>query len=149
LLDGWVLSGITTFQSGNPFSIAATTGFNGVAGSGGERADRVAGQSVVGPKSLTEYFNTAAFVDPAYLTWGNSGVNIVRGPGINNWDISLGKNTKINERFNLQYRAEFLNAWNHPSFSGVNNWLGGGPVFGQVTSARDPRLIQMGLKLQF
>jgi hypothetical protein len=148
-LDGWVLSGITSFNSGNAYTVYATKGFSGVAGAGSERADRVAGQSTSGPKTVAEYFNTAAFTDPADLTFGNSSVGAVRGPGTNNWDISLGKNTKLRENVNLQFRAEFLNAFNHVSFSGINTYISSGAAFGAVTSARDPRLIQFGLKVQF
>jgi len=149
LLDGWVLSGITSFDSGNAYSIYATEGFAGVAGMGSERADRVSGQSVNGPKTVAEYFNTAAFADPAYLEYGNSAYGILHGPGTNNWDVSLGKNTKVRENINFQFRAEFLNAFNHPSFSGINTYIGSGVAFGGMNSARDPRLIQFGLKLQF
>jgi hypothetical protein len=149
LLDGWVLSGITSFDSGNAYSIYATEAFAGVAGMGSERADRVSGQSLKGPKTVAEYFNTAAFADPAYLTYGNSAYGVLHGPGTNNWDISLGKNTKVRENVNFQFRAEFLNAFNHPSFSGISTWLGSGVAFGGMNSARDPRLIQFGLKVQF
>jgi hypothetical protein len=149
ILDGWVLSGITSFDSGNAYSIYATAAFSGVAGAGSERADRVPGVSVSGPKTVAEYFNTAAFTNPAVLTFGNSAYGILHGPGTNNWDISLGKNTKLHENVNLQFRAEFLNAFNHASFSGINTSLASGPAFGAINSARDPRLIQFGLKVQF
>jgi hypothetical protein len=149
LLDGWVLSGITSFDSGNAYSIYATEAFAGVAGMGSERADRVSGQSVNGPKTVAEYFNTAAFADPAYLTYGDSAYGILHGPGTNNWDISLGKNTKVRENLNFQFRAEFLNAFNHPSFSSINTSIASGVAFGGINGARDPRLIQFGLKLQF
>jgi hypothetical protein len=149
VLDGWVLSGITSFDSGNAYSIYATAAFSGVAGAGSERADRVPGQSVKGPKTVAEYFNTAAFTNPAVLTFGNSAYGILHGPGTNNWDISLGKNTKLKENINLQFRAEFLNAFNHASFDGINTSLASGVAFGGINGARDPRIIQFGLKLQF
>ena len=116
---------------------------------GSERANRVSGQGVKGPKTVAEYFNTAAFADPAYLTYGNSAYGALHGPGTNNWDISLGKNTKVRENVNFQFRAEFLNAFNHPSFSGINTYISSGVAFGGMNSARDPRLIQCGLKVQF
>jgi len=155
LLDGWVVSGITSFDSGNAYSVYATEAFAGVNGQGSERANRVSGQSVKGPKTIAEYFNTAAFADPPYLTYGNSAYGTLHGPGTNNWDISLGKNTKLKENLDLQFRAEFLNAFNHPSFNpgggtaSINTYLSAGPAFGSVIAARDPRLIQFGLKLQF
>jgi hypothetical protein len=148
-LDGWVLSGITSFDSGNAYSVYATEAFAGVAGQGSERANRVSGQSVTGPKTVAEYFNTAAFTDPPYLTYGNSAYGILHGPGTNNWDISVGKNTQLKENVNLQFRAEFLNAFNHASFSGINTSISSGAAFGGINGARDPRLIQFGLKVQF
>ena len=145
-LDGWTLSGITTFQAGNAYSV--TSGLD-TAGTGNwnERANLVGNPE--GSKTVEQYFNTSAFVTPPLGTFGNSGVGILRGPGTNNWDVSLGKNTRITERFNLQFRSEFLNAWNHPSFSYINTSLSSGASFGTVTSARDPRVIQFGLILRF
>jgi len=148
-LDGWVLSGITSFDTGNAYSVYATAAFSGVAGAGSERADRVPGQSVTGPKTVAKYFNTAAFTDPAPLSFGNSAYGILHGPGTNNWDISLGKNTKLQENVSLQFRAEFFNAFNHPSFSGINTGIASGISFGAINAARDPRIIQFGLKLLF
>jgi len=151
VLDGWVLSGITTFQSGNAYTV--TSGFDR-AGTGNynERADLIG--NVSGPKTVEEYFNTAAFSMPALGTFGDAGVGIVRGPGNNDWDISVGKNTKIpwfwgTEGGSLQFRAEFLNAWNHPSFNYVNTTLSSEAQFGTVTSANDPRVIQFGMILRF
>ncbi len=86
------------------------------------------------------------------FSFGNSGRNSVRGPGINNVDLSIFKNFKFSERTNLQFRTEFFNAFNHTQFliSGNSNtafgFLGS---FGQVTQTRDPRIIQFALKLSF
>lgn len=86
------------------------------------------------------------------FTFGNSGRNTVRGPGINNVDLSLFKNIKFTERTNLQFRTEFFNAFNHTQFliSGNSNTaFGFTDTFGQVTQTRDPRIIQFALKLSF
>jgi hypothetical protein len=87
--------------------------------------------------------------DPAFLTYGNSACWDVCGPGTNNWDVSLRENAKLNENVNLQFRAEFPNAFNHASCSGINTSIASGNAFGIVTGARDGRLIQFGLKIQF
>ena len=63
-------------------------------------------------------------------------------------NASLVKNTALSERLNLQFRAEFFNLFNHPNFNLPDNFLGS-PSFGQITSARDPRHIQFGVKLLF
>jgi hypothetical protein len=82
--------------------------------------------------------------------------NSVRGPGRDNWNLSLYKNFLFSESrgSNLQFRAEFYNVWNHTQWKvdgqngGINNTFGGGG-FGQITSAYDPRTIQLALKLYF
>jgi hypothetical protein len=151
LLDGWVLSGITSFQSGNAYTVTSGADRAGI-GNWNERADLVGNPS--GAKTVAQYFNTAAFAMPALGTFGNSGVGIVRGPGTNNWDVSLGKNNKVpwfwgTEGGSLEFRAQFLNAWNHPSFDYINTALSAGASFGTVTGARDPRVMQFGLILRF
>ena len=73
---------------------------------------------------------------------------MIVGPGINDWDVSFSKRTAITESILLQFRAEFFNLFNHPQWSGVGATLGSA-TFGQVTSARDPRIGQLGLRLLF
>jgi hypothetical protein len=146
VLGGWQLSGILLFQSGTPRSIGLNVANTGLA----TRAD-LSG-SVEGPKTIEQWFNTAAFSQPVWGFYGNGGRNIVRGPGVNKWDISLFKNTRFpwfgGETANLQFRAEFFNMPNHAIFVGVSNNFGSGD-FGKLTSTRDPRIIQLGLKLEF
>jgi hypothetical protein len=73
----------------------------------------------------------------------------VRADGTNMWDLSVMKNTRFKERYNIQFRAEFLNAWNHPNFAGPNS-SPTSSAFGQVTSQRGyPRRIQMMTKFIF
>ncbi len=82
------------------------------------------------------------------FTFGNLGRNSLRGPGINNWDLSITKKTKIGETREVEFRAEFFNAFNHTQFLRVDD-AGGSSTFGQVISDRGPRLIQFGLKFYF
>jgi hypothetical protein len=77
---------------------------------------------------------------------GNTGRNTARGPGLQRWDFSAFKNFRLAERLRLQFRSEFFNIFNHTNFSTVASNLGAAN-FGQVTAARDPRIIQFGLKL--
>ena len=86
------------------------------------------------------------------FTFGNSGRNIIRGPGINNVDLSVFKHFKFGEQRELEFRSEFFNAFNHTQFviSGNSSTaFGFTDKFGQVTQARDPRIIQFALKLSF
>jgi outer membrane receptor protein involved in Fe transport len=82
------------------------------------------------------------------FTYGDLPRNSLRGPGINNWDISLIKNTKITESKVLEFRSEFFNAFNHVQYYRVDD-SGGSPTFGQVLADRGPRIIQLALKLYF
>jgi hypothetical protein len=98
------------------------------------------------------------FVNPPEFTFGNVGRLLpdVRGPGINNVDFSLLKTTSITERFRVQFRAEAFNALNHANYLLPNTTFtpdaqgrNANPNFGVITSARDARIIQLGLKLLF
>jgi len=143
-LGGWEMSGITAFQSGNPLNVDFTGPTTGLA----SRPDRVADTAMTGPKTAAQWFNTAAFQAPAPGRFGDAGRNLVRGPGINKWDIGLFKNFRLQEQLNLQFRWETFNTFNHTNFWGVSSTLGAGN-FGQVTSARDGRVMQFALKLDF
>ena len=112
------------------------------------------------PKTATEWFNPAAFSAPPCLTgpdcYGNLGFDALRGPGRDDWNLSLFKSFVINEargsRFELRF--ESFNTWNHTQFKGDANNGGisnnfGATNFGQVTGAFDPREFQLGAKLYF
>lgn len=164
VLGGWELSGITVFESGVPLTITQSSDpfssddfgvgpglFPGGIGIDpsvvSPRPDLVLGQTTAGPKTATAWFNKKAWAD-AIGHFGDSGRGVITGPGFNNWDLAAIKNIRITERVNTQFRAEFFNAFNHPSFLGVSTNVDSS-LFSQVTSTHDPRLIQFGLKLNF
>jgi hypothetical protein len=144
LLGGWQISGITVMQSGTPRNVGLTGGDIGLAG----RPDVVAGQSAAGPKTVAQWFNTAAFSKPAPGFFGNAGRNLVRGPGIHTWDVSMFKNFRFHETWSFQLRGEAFNIANNANFDGLSMALGAGN-FGQVTSARQPRTMQVSAKFEF
>ena len=157
VLGAWELSSIWTLQSGQPFTIMGGDGDNN---SGalqfGDRAD-LTGQPFnvhKGGKSqwLNQYFNPAAFQPNALGTFGTSGRNIFKGPGIDTADVAIIKNWKAAERYGLQFRWEMFNAFNHASFSNPNNDASpGNSSEGTITSigAIPPRVMQGGLKFTF
>ena len=110
------------------------------------RPDRVSKVSY--PHEAGEWFSTSAFASPAVGAWGNAGFNSLRGPGRDNWNLSLFKSFAFGEERRLELRAESFNVWNHTEFDQVSNALGSSN-FGQVTSAYDPRVFQFGAKLYF
>ena len=154
---GWEVTGITRFWSGTPLTIYSG-GNQGTLG-GSVRANYIGG-STSGNGTWQQYFNPLAFGQPQDGTLGNTGRGLLTGPGINNWDFSLFKNTHIGERVSTQLRIETFNIFNHTQFSGVNTSVSAsGPGasvtaatingLGQVNSTRDPRTIQLGLKVYF
>jgi hypothetical protein len=148
-LGGWEVSGIVTMTSGLPINPQLTGGqsSNGLPNAT-NRPDKVGNVSY--PHKAGEWFDTKAFAPPAVGQWGNAGFNSLRGPGRDNWNLSLFKSFRFSEdgqrRFEL--RAESFNVWNHTEFDQVSNGLGASN-FGQVTSAFDPRVFQFGAKLYF
>jgi hypothetical protein len=113
IVRGWQLSGISVFQTSQPFSVNSV---NSVQGSANSRADRAPGVPLYpSNKTKTQWFNAAAFRAPANFTYGNSAYNLLRGPGYQNWDMSLSKATKF-DRVNLQLRVDAFNVFNHPDF---------------------------------
>ncbi|MGH9341588.1 MAG: hypothetical protein ACRD1R_18885, partial [Acidobacteriota bacterium] len=150
VFGGWQIAGIANFQSGLIRNVSLS-GDNAKVGGGPQRPDRV-GDPNAGPETLEQWFNTGAFAQPAKGTFGNAGRNLVQMPGINSWDLALAKNTQIGwfggEGARLQIRAELFNAFNHPQWEGVSTNFNS-HIFGQVTSAHDPRIVQIGLKILY
>jgi len=154
LLSGWQSFGVVTFQSGRPFTVALLSDIDNsgtgrsILGFGANDRPNVVGVGQLSERTPDRWFNTSAFSFPPRGSFGNAGRNILDGPGYQNVNASLVKNTKLSEQLNLQLRAEFFNLFNHPNFNLPDNFLGS-PTFGRITSARDPRHIQFGVKLLF
>ena len=172
ILGGWELSPIITWQSGAPFSINGGNSYDayhatdptqnntgsGCKSSCSDRADRVGGQPLKvrqGGRSqwVKGYFNSAAFVARKDGTFGNSGRNLIQGPPSFNVDAALMKNWQILERYNLQFRFELFNAFNH-AVMGNPDLNPTSSTFGQINggngyAANASRLGQAALKLTF
>jgi hypothetical protein len=149
LAAGWRVSGITQYQTGNPFSILAA-GDRANVGTGQQRADLVGNPFPAGFErggSARLAFDPAAFANAKPGTFGNSGRDIIRDASIANTDLSLARSFQFSERRRLEFRAEFFNAWNHTQFMNFVNTLGGND-FGHWNTARSPRIVQFGLKLK-
>ncbi len=169
-VGGWQVSGIVTLTSGEPIHISeggitnCAQGANNpssctgsLIGTGNissiipnaDNRPNVNG-SVRYPKTVKSWFDKSAFSPTAAGTFGNLGFNSIRGPGRQNWNLSLFKAFVFSETrgSKLEFRAEFFNAFNHTEFNNVSNTFTNGD-FGAVTSAHDPREIQLGLKLYF
>lgn len=157
VISGWRLSSITSFQTGYPLALTAQA--NDLAnnfGAGSIRPNRVPGcQPAIGgaaKERLGKWFNTSCFVQPPTpFSFGNERRvdSQLRGQGIDNWDLAIGKATSITERMKLNFEAEFLNAFNHPQFGPPALQLGT-PTFGIVSGTlNNPREIQFAARVLF
>ena len=152
LLGNWRGSGILIVQSGAPFTVNLSSAQD-VANIGlinGMNVERpnLAGNPNNGPKVPAEWFNTAAFAVPAPYSLGNSGRNVVTGPGLANVDLSLQKQWPLRESQFVEMRVDAFNALNHPNFNLPGRILGAAN-FGVITSAQDARELQFALKFVF
>ena len=150
VLGGWHLGGILTFRSGFPFS--PVIGFDPTnTGSQGLMRAQQLGSGHLAHPTINEWFNVNDFQDPTCNCFGNAGKNILEGPGEKGADLSARKMFNVTERFHVEFRAEFFNAFNHPVFSQPDNNIDDGPgSTGVITSTVIPqRQIQFALKLEF
>jgi hypothetical protein len=155
LAGGWQMNGIMILESGTPFSVFAGQD-RSLDGVGADRANLTGDPTLDSdrPKGerILRYFNTAAFTTPDFGTYGNSGRNILRGPGYATVDFSILKNFVTpwfgSEGANLQLRAEAYNLFNRVNLNNPITTLTS-PQFGRITSARDPRIIQLGVRFVF
>jgi outer membrane receptor protein involved in Fe transport len=149
LLGGWRMTSIVTVQSGFPFTPTISTDPANTGTS--MRPNRIGNGALPNP-TINDWFNVAAFTVPAPYTFGNSGVNILTGPGLTDWDFGLFKDfslSKLREGTRLEFRAEFFNFTNTPSFSAPDSDIQD-PTAGKIFSTSDdPREIQFALKLYF
>ncbi|HVF86915.1 MAG TPA: carboxypeptidase-like regulatory domain-containing protein [Pyrinomonadaceae bacterium] len=167
LLAGYELSGITRFQTGQYLTPSGGTS------TGGRRADYIGGDVNLpnGERSVSQWFNTAAFRQAPDGRPGSAGVGIIQGPGRQSWDISLRKRIIITETTGLEFRAELFNAFNRANFTNLNSTstrrlsagtfiedvnpdLGDAGLFtdgnyGRLTGVGVPRNVQLAVKFTF
>ncbi|MGA3009004.1 MAG: TonB-dependent receptor [Terracidiphilus sp.] len=165
-VQGWQFNAILVYADGSPFSVSA--GSNTLNNGATSRATLLPGfgngSLPSGKRTVSQWFNTAAFANPGAQQWGNSGPNILQGPGTKNIDFSVFRNIKLIEGSSLQLRSEFFNIFNTPQFNNpaasvgtlnttTNTYSNG---FGSITSAGSPvtlqrisREIQLAAKITF
>ena len=150
---GWQVNGIFTIQTGGPLTILAGKD-QSQTGIGSDRANYLGGDVYGGGAcgatgTCVNYLVPSAFGLPATGTYGNVGKGLLRGPNLMSWDTGLFKEFAVwRERTKLQFRAEFFNTANRVNFNNPNVTQSAGG-FGSITSAQDPRVGQLALKLLF
>jgi hypothetical protein len=178
ILGGFQISGIYTAQSGTPITITQAIAGTQPSGLLFQISDPLGTGSTLRPNlvgdprgsgTTSNYFNAAAFA-PAVTGFGSAGRSLVRGPGINNLDLSVQKVFRVTEGTNIEFRAEFFNALNHTQFlnpAGSVITFSPDPAapndfpnrfivnpalntnFGVIREAREARVIQFGLKFNY
>ena len=145
---GWNVNGILTFQSGFPFSVGMNTqpaNIRSVFGNG--YPNRVCNGNI-GNRTLQKWFDTSCFVVPPLNTFGDAGINYLYGPGTKNVDLAVFKDFPFGENREVQFRAEFFNAFNNVNFGNPGATIGT-PSYGRILGAQQARIIQFALKLMF
>jgi Carboxypeptidase regulatory-like domain/TonB dependent receptor len=150
LLGGWTVSGITTLRSGQPFTIY--TGTNTPLGTNNQRPNVINGSLIFTPNQATAVtyatgFN-AASLRPATNTFGTLGRNTERTDKVTDWNLSLQKDFRIDEKRKIQLRGEMFNVFNQTNFQAIDNVMTSA-TFGRYTSAFDPRRMQIALRFEF
>ncbi len=147
VVGGWQISSITYLRTGTPFSPSFTATQTGWRGG---RPNRVAGVDLYpAERTLSQWFNPAAFSVPAPFTWGNAARNLLFTPGDIVIDASILKDFTLYERFKLQFRGEMFNAPNHANWGGPGSNISTASTVGVISSRGDQRQVQFGLKLLF
>ncbi len=151
VLADWSLSGIVTLQDGTPLN-PVYFAYDGANSGTPNRPDVVPGVSITLPRSqrtIEHFFNTAAFATPAPFTFGNAGRNIIPGPGNNVFDLALSRRFPIRETRSIEFRAESVNAFNHPNGGIPGPYPDFGPFFGKIFTSGEPRRMQFALRYDF
>jgi hypothetical protein len=158
VLGGWQVSGIVSAATGLPLTVTTALGID-PAGDGacscssspaGLRPDMIANPNAGAPHTIGAWFNGAAFVNvPSTATRpGNETRGQVRGPGYQIWNMALAKNIRVSESTGFEFRAEAFNLFNHTNPFGIGTSLGSA-TYNHITSYREPRVLQLGLKFNF
>jgi hypothetical protein len=149
IVNDWTAATLITLQSGMPVAVTQTTNFNAFAGFGVQRPNLVADPTLpAAQRSTSQWFNTAAFAVAPQFALGSASRNPVRGPSYRDIDLALIRRIPVRGPASLEIRAEVFNLLNTPNFGAPNAVLGAAN-FGPITTAFDPRVVQLALKVLF
>lgn len=142
VMGSWQLNGIIRLQSGPYYTPTANTSI------GGRRADYLGGDVLAQNGDINNWINKAAFGPAPNDRFGNVGPGVIEGPGLQSYDLSIAKNFRMKERYNLKFQTDFFNAFNVANFTGLNVNFSD-KAFGTLPTAYPPRNLQMQLKFSF
>jgi hypothetical protein len=147
-ITGWQIAGLLRLQSGDAVPVSQATNLDSSLGFAVQRPNRTGNPNDFSNRSAGEWFNTAAFQLAPQFTIGNSSRNPVRGPGLQEADLMVGKTFRLTERLRLEFRAEAFNVSNTPPLNDPSGSFGSA-AFGTITSAGNPRDFEFAAKVHF
>jgi hypothetical protein len=147
-ISGWQLGGLVRVQAGDTVPVTQATNNNSSLGFAVQRPNRVSDPNDFAGRSVAKFFNTSAFTATPQFAIGTSSRNPLRGPGLQNADVMIGKTFRLTERLSLEFRAEAFNVSNTPPLNDPNG-IFGTAAFGSITSAGNPRDFEFVVKLHF
>ena len=147
-IAGWQIGGLVRVQAGDTVAVTQATNNNSSLGFAVQRPNRISNPNQFDNRTVARYFDTAAFTAVPQFVIGSSSRNPVRGPGLQEADLMIGKTFRITERLNLEFRAEAFNVSNTPPLNDPNGSFGSA-AFGSITSAGNPRDFEFVAKLHF
>jgi hypothetical protein len=147
-MSGWEIGGLVRIQAGDTVPVTQATNLNSNLGFAVQRPNRVSDPNNFAARSASQWFNKLAFAQAPQFTIGNSSRDPVRGPGLQDADLMLGKTFRITERINLEFRAEAFNISNTPPLNDPNGSYGAA-AFGTITTAGNPRDLEFAAKIHF
>lgn len=147
-ISGWQIGGLVRIQSGDAVAITQASNNNSSLGYAVQRPNRISNPNDFANRSVAKYFNTAAFTAAPQFVIGTSSRNPVRGPGLQNADLMIGKTFRIREFMSFEFRAEVFNVSNTPPLNDPNGSFGSA-AFGSITSAGNPRDFEFVGKIHF
>ena len=147
-ISGWQIGGLVRVQTGDAVAIVQATNNNSSLGFAVQRPNRIGNPNDFAGRTVAKYFNTAAFMAAPQFAIGSSSRNPIRGPGLQNADLMIGKTFRIRESMRFEFRAEVFNVSNTPPLNDPNGSFGS-VAFGSITSAGNPRDFEFVAKLYF
>jgi len=148
-ISGWQIAGLVRVQAGDMVTVSLATNTLSSLGFGVQRPNLIASPNTPAARSVARWFNTSAFVLPPAFTLGNATRNPVRGPGLQNADLMIGKTFRVTEQVAIEFRAEVFNVSNTTPLNDPNGTACCSGSFGSITSAGNPRDFEFAAKIHF
>jgi hypothetical protein len=147
-ISGWEIGGLMRIQAGDAVPVTQATNTLSAFGYAVQRPNRMGNPNAFANRSASQWFDKTAFAAAGQYSIGTSSRNPVRGPGLQDADLMIGKTFRISERVNFEFRAEVFNVSDTPPLNDPSGSFGSA-AFGTITSAGNPRDFEFAAKIRF